>query len=111
MALTNATLPYILQLANLGFALACDRSDAIRLGVNTYEGHATCQGVAQSLGLPYKNLRNRSSESRSSQSTTTESFLADWFRMKLSYAHSLTIRETESPGSDSAGRRSPGFPR
>jgi alanine dehydrogenase len=57
MGLTNATFPYILQLANMGFALACDRSDAIRLGVNTYKGHITCQGVAQSQGLPYKDLR------------------------------------------------------
>jgi len=57
MALTNATLPYVLQLANEGLAVACDRSDAIRLGVNTYHGHITCQAVASSQKLPCKDLR------------------------------------------------------
>ncbi|MBM3810628.1 MAG: alanine dehydrogenase [Acidimicrobiia bacterium] len=57
MALTNATLPYVLQLANMGLGLACDRSEAIRQGVNTYNGHITCAAVGQSQGLPFKDLR------------------------------------------------------
>ena len=57
LALTNATFPYVLQLAGRGFALAVDRSDAIRQGVNTYRGHITYQAVAESQGRPYKDLR------------------------------------------------------
>jgi alanine dehydrogenase len=55
--LTNATFPYVLQIANQGFALAVDQSDAIRQGVNTYNGHITYAAVAQSQGRPHKDLR------------------------------------------------------
>jgi alanine dehydrogenase len=57
LALTNATFPYVLRLANQGFALAVDQSDALRQGVNTYRQNLTCHGVAQSQGLPYRDLR------------------------------------------------------
>jgi alanine dehydrogenase len=57
LALTNATFPYVLRLANQGLALAVDQSDALRQGVNTYRGHITCQAVAQSQGRPYRDLR------------------------------------------------------
>lgn len=49
-ALTNATFPYLLELANRGLAGACQHSGAIREGVNTYQGHVTYPGVAESQG-------------------------------------------------------------
>ena len=52
-ALTNATLPYALKLANKGFFGAI-RSDAgLKAGVNTFAGHCTYEAVAASQGLPY----------------------------------------------------------
>ena len=55
-ALTNATLPYALKLANQGF-LDAIRSDAnLKEGVNTYAGHCTYQAVAEAQGLSYTNL-------------------------------------------------------
>jgi alanine dehydrogenase len=57
LGLTNATFPYVLRIANQGFALAVDQSDAIRQGVNTYGGHITYPAVAQSQGRPHKDLR------------------------------------------------------
>ena len=50
IALTNATLPYALKLANQGEnALVTDRGFA--KGINTYKGHITCQAVAESLNM------------------------------------------------------------
>src|SRR5205085_9373846 len=46
--LTNATFPYLLQLANLGLERATEQSPAIREGVNTYAGHITYPAVAES---------------------------------------------------------------
>src|SRR5687768_14069669 len=55
-ALTNATLPYTLKLANKGFFEAI-RSDAgLKAGVNTYAGHCTYQAVAESQSLPYTSI-------------------------------------------------------
>jgi alanine dehydrogenase len=55
-ALTNATLPYALKLANKGFFEAI-RSDAgLKAGVNTYAGHCTYQAVAESQRLPYTSI-------------------------------------------------------
>jgi alanine dehydrogenase len=47
-ALTNATVPYLLELANKGLKAACAARPAIREGVNTYEGHVTHPAVAES---------------------------------------------------------------
>jgi alanine dehydrogenase len=49
-ALTNATCPYLLELANLGLEAACAKSPAIRSGVNTYNGALAHAGVAESQG-------------------------------------------------------------
>jgi len=49
-ALTNATFPYLLELANYGLEAACERHAALRQGVNTYAGHVTHKGVAESQG-------------------------------------------------------------
>ncbi|MFN0172888.1 MAG: alanine dehydrogenase [Bryobacteraceae bacterium] len=51
-ALTNATFPYLLQLANLGIERAVETSAAIRGGVNIWHGNVTHQGVAESQGRP-----------------------------------------------------------
>jgi len=53
IALSNATLPYALKLANLGFreAMRCD--EALRKGLNVFEGKVTNRFVAESLGLKY----------------------------------------------------------
>jgi alanine dehydrogenase len=55
-ALTNATFPYLLELANHGLKGACERRGALREGVNTYNGYLTYQGVAESLGREYRAL-------------------------------------------------------
>jgi alanine dehydrogenase len=52
-ALTNATLPFAIKLANQGFREAVAQDPHLRNGINTYRGKITCQGVADSLGLPY----------------------------------------------------------
>ncbi len=56
MALTNATFPYLLELANRGFEGACAAHPAIREGVNTYRGHVTCPAVAESQGREWKEI-------------------------------------------------------
>jgi alanine dehydrogenase len=55
-ALTNATFPYLLQLANTGLERACEDSPALREGVNTYQGAITYAAVAQSQNRPWKAL-------------------------------------------------------
>jgi alanine dehydrogenase len=52
-ALTNATLPYALKLANKGFFEAISSDAGLKAGVNTYAGHCTYQAVAVSQGLEY----------------------------------------------------------
>lgn len=55
-ALTNATLPYVLRLANMGFAGAIASSPALARGVNVYRGRVTFKGVADAFGLEYTPL-------------------------------------------------------
>jgi alanine dehydrogenase len=55
-ALSNATLPYALKLANCGFVKAVKQDCALAKGVNTYAGHVTCKGVAAAHGLKYTPL-------------------------------------------------------
>jgi alanine dehydrogenase len=49
-ALTNATFPYLAELSAKGLEQACRDNAAIRAGVNTYAGHVTYPGVAESQG-------------------------------------------------------------
>jgi len=49
-ALSNATLPYALKIANLDVMNAIKTDPAIARGVNTYNGNVTCKAVAESLG-------------------------------------------------------------
>ncbi len=55
-ALTNATFPYLLELASHGLEHACERRPALRSGVNTYNGYVTHDGVAESQGRPCRTL-------------------------------------------------------
>lgn len=50
LALTNVTLPYVLDLANKGITRAVQEDAALALGVNAWEGALTCDGVALSQG-------------------------------------------------------------
>jgi len=52
-ALTNVTLPYILQIANQGYKKALKENRALLLGLNTYEGKVTCQAVAEAVDMEY----------------------------------------------------------
>jgi alanine dehydrogenase len=54
LALTNATFPYLLEIANKGFERACQEHPAIREGVNTYQGRVTYPGVAESQGREWQ---------------------------------------------------------
>ncbi|HYE15151.1 MAG TPA: alanine dehydrogenase [Pyrinomonadaceae bacterium] len=55
-ALTNATLPYVVKLANLGFLDAISSDPGLREGVNTYAGKLTYEAVAVAQGLDYTPL-------------------------------------------------------
>lgn len=55
-ALNHATLPYGLLIANLGLEKAIKKSDALKAGVNIYQGEVTCLGVAEVFNLAYKKL-------------------------------------------------------
>ncbi len=55
-ALTNATLPYALKLANRGFFDAIRGDDGLKAGINTYAGHCTYQAVAEAQGLAYTSI-------------------------------------------------------
>ena len=57
MALTNATLPYILDVADNGPIEAARRDRALAKGFNTYEGNITHQGVAEAFDLPCVELK------------------------------------------------------
>jgi alanine dehydrogenase len=49
-ALTNATFPYLLDIANKGVERALRERESLRAGLNTYKGELTHEGVAQSQG-------------------------------------------------------------
>ena len=55
-ALTNATLPYALDLANKGFERAIADDKGLREGVNTYAGKCTYEAVATSQNIEYTPL-------------------------------------------------------
>ncbi len=55
-ALTNATLPYALKLANQGFLDAIQNDAGLKAGVNTFAGHCTYQAVAEAQGIPFTSI-------------------------------------------------------
>ncbi len=53
-ALNNATLPFVLALANEGYQKAMQHNLHLRNGLNIYRGHITYKAVADALQQPYK---------------------------------------------------------
>ena len=56
LALTNATLPYVLQLAGKGWKQACRDNEELRKGLNIVEGKVVYKPVADAWNLPYDEL-------------------------------------------------------
>ena len=54
LALTNATFPYALQLANKGWKKALASQPALLKGLNIADGHVTYPGVAEAFGIAYE---------------------------------------------------------
>ena len=52
LALTNATFPYALRLANQGWRAACRADRALALGLNVVGGKVTYPGVGEAFGMP-----------------------------------------------------------
>jgi len=53
LALTNATLPYTVQIANKGWKKAMQENEEIRLGANVIDGKVTYRAVAEAFGMEY----------------------------------------------------------
>lgn len=56
LALTNATLPYALQLAEKGWKKACADNAELKLGLNVVAGKVVYKGVADAFGLPLQTV-------------------------------------------------------
>ncbi|MBA4366105.1 MAG: alanine dehydrogenase [Desulfobacterium sp.] len=52
-ALTNATLSYVLELANKGLKKALKENSALEQGLNVYKGQLTCEEVANAFGMKH----------------------------------------------------------
>jgi alanine dehydrogenase len=57
-ALTNATLPYIVELANRGWVEALRRDPALAKGLNTHDGKVIYREVAEAHGLEHVELES-----------------------------------------------------
>ena len=53
LALTNATLPYALEIANKGWQVAMRENEEIKHGANVVGGKITYKGVADAFGFKY----------------------------------------------------------
>lgn len=56
LALTNATLPYALQLANKGWKKACADNEELKKGLNVANGKIVYKGVSDAWGLPFNEV-------------------------------------------------------
>ena len=56
MALTNATLPYAVEIANKGWVKAMQSNPEIKLGANVVQGKVTYKPVAEAFGLDYTSI-------------------------------------------------------
>ncbi len=56
MALTNATLPYALRIADMGWIEACRRDPGLAEGVNVVDGKVTYKAVAEAFDMEYTPL-------------------------------------------------------
>jgi len=54
LALTNATLPYAIKLANLGWQEACKQINELKHGLNIAQGKVVYKGVAEAFNLEYE---------------------------------------------------------
>ena len=52
-ALTNATMPYVLKLADHGWQAACRSDPALAKGLSTHDGALLSEQVAADLALPF----------------------------------------------------------
>lgn len=57
LALTNATLPYAIKLANMGWKKACQEIPELRHGLNVMFGEVVYKGVADAFNLPYTEVK------------------------------------------------------
>jgi alanine dehydrogenase len=57
IALTNATLPFAVQLADEGYEKAIASNAELRAGLNIIDGHVTYKGVADAFGMTYEDSR------------------------------------------------------
>lgn len=57
MALAAGNLDYLLEIADQGIKAAGKNDPALASGINLYEGKITNQGLADSLNLPYTELK------------------------------------------------------
>jgi alanine dehydrogenase len=53
LALTNATLPYAVEIASKGWKKAMQENSEIRLGANVVRGRVTYKGVSDAFGLEF----------------------------------------------------------
>ena len=58
IALTNATLPYAIQIADKGWKQACIDSEPLRKGLNVVDGKVVYEGVAEAFNLPYVDVNS-----------------------------------------------------
>jgi alanine dehydrogenase len=58
IALTNATLPYAVQLADKGWKQACKDRNDLKLGLNVINGYVVYKGVADAFGLPLEDVNS-----------------------------------------------------
>ena len=52
-ALTNATFPYVLKLANIGYKEALNQDLSLYRGLNVFKGRLTSRPVSEAVGIPY----------------------------------------------------------
>ena len=64
LALTNATLPYAMQLASKGWKQALRENPALLKGLNMTDGHLTYPGVAEAFGMSHEDPATFSSDGR-----------------------------------------------
>jgi alanine dehydrogenase len=58
LALTNATLPYAVELANKGWKKACSDNLELQKGLNVVEGKVVYKGVAEAFGLKFSEVED-----------------------------------------------------
>jgi len=56
LALTNATLPYAIDLANKGWKQACKDNNELKLGLNVINGEIVYKAVADAFDMPYTDI-------------------------------------------------------